>query len=83
MAKSMSASLSRLTERSCVSKNGKIPVVSNVGRAEDERGAPEDRVSREFVPASDAVAVAAHNFPHNQVEQVRRASHKAHDIVLT
>ena len=65
-------------------QNGKIPIVSNVGRTEDERGTPEDRVSREFVPASDAVAVAAHNFAHNQVEQVRRAPHKAHDsIVLT
>ena len=65
-------------------QNGKKPAISNVGRAEDERGAPEDRVSREFVPASDAVAVAAHNFAHNQVEQVRRAPHKAHDsTVLT
>ena len=65
-------------------ENGNIPVVSNVGRAEDERGAPEDRVSGEFVPASDAVAVAAHNFAHNQVEQVRRTPDKAHDsTVLT
>ena len=65
-------------------QNGKNHVVSNVGRAEDEWGAPEDRVSREFVPASDAEAVAAHNFAHNQVEQVQRAPHKAHDsIVLT
>ena len=63
-------------------QNGKVSVVSNVGCAEDERGAPVDRVSTEFVPASDAVAVAAHNFARNQVEQVRRAPHKAHDSIL-
>ena len=63
-------------------QNGKIPVASNVGSYFFL--APEDRVSRELVPASDAVAVAAHNFAHNQVEQVRRAPHKAHDsTVLT
>ena len=65
-------------------QDGKVPVVGNVGCAEDDRRAPEDRVSREFVPASDAVAVAAYNFAHKQVEQVRRAPHKAHDsTVLT
>ena len=50
-----------------MSKIVKIPVVSNVGRAEDELGSPEDRVSREFV---HALAVAAHNFAHKHVEQV-------------
>ena len=63
-------------------QNSKISVVSNVGCAEDEWRAPENRVSRKFVPASDAVAVAAHNFAHNQVEQVRRAPHNANDSIV-
>ena len=38
---------------------------------------------QEVVPAiDDAVAVGAHDFAHNQVEQVWRAPHKAHDATV-
>ena len=63
-------------------KYEQVPIVSYVWRRKDQRRTEENGIGRELMSTSDAIAIAADNLSHDEMEKMSCAPHETHDSIV-